>query len=511
MKASSLATFFAVIHLLPISTAPCSFDCSISNNLDKVPFYTGPYCSNDPIGWAFGRFALIPHCGKTCSMLNAECNDNPKDPNGIMPEVLNRDFADCCDDYEPICPFCNHGLVEPGAYSTDKNLYRLWSDSDLIISTNFNATCAELETYYSMEASKYPDCKNIRKFLLTVDDVSSSTYLAGCECDPGPPTLSPVPSKIMSPTPSYIPTAVVTQEGLLCNVQSSDYYKPGLYYAIAAGALIVYFIPTVLIGLYLLRYIGVESSNKKKITFQLLSRFLSDLCQGTFIVVNAYAYATVERNYCDKFSFQFNFISASFALGMDLLSDIIAVITIRHVNINRDDDIESTKWKAMEFVGGWTNNFFCAIAATGAGFVGGTMAFNTSSGNVHPTINLIALILYFSITAGGYLFQPIYSSLFDNDFSFAYWCRIQCNPCEGWRYNCEYNSWRNRDGLQPHLGPVWGGAARVFFEYSTGAIMVIELLLNLESNIATIILLAGSLAGKVTKLLSTYFDWSCCD
>ncbi len=513
-KVALPSTLFAVVKLIPVSAGSCSFDCSIANNLDKVPFYTGPYCSNDPIGWAFGRIALIPHCGKTCSMLESECNDNPSDANGIMPQVLNRDFADCCDDYVPTCPFCRHGLVNSSTISTEKNLYRpfTYSDSDAILSTNFTSTCAELEAYYSMEASKRDvndnGCKKMRNFLLNVDDESSLTYLAGCECDPGPPTVSPAPSQTVSSNPTYIPTAVVTQAGLFCNIRSRDYYEPGWYFAVAAGALIAYFVPTIAIVVYLLRYVAVRSP--KKIFSQLFSRFVSDLCQAVFIVVNAYAYATIDRPYCDKSSFQINFISASIALGMDLISDIIAIVTIRDVNINEDDDIESAKWKAMEFVGGWTNTFYCVLSATGAAYVGGHVAFN-SVDNVHPTIFLMAVVLYFSISLVGYLIQPIYSAIFDRNFSFARWCASQCNPRLGCEYNCEYNRWRNKDGVQPHLGPVWGGAARVFFEYTSTALIVIEFLLNLESNIATMVLLVGALAGKTMKLLSTCLDCNCCN
>ena len=68
-------------------------------SIGKAPFFLGPYCDNDPQGWAFGRVALIDHCGSTCGEIESLCNDDPSISFG--PEWLYQEFPDCCFGYEP--------------------------------------------------------------------------------------------------------------------------------------------------------------------------------------------------------------------------------------------------------------------------------------------------------------------------------------------------------------------------------------------------------------------------
>ena len=505
-------SFIFAFTLCSWCTSGCSFSCSIQSKVDKTPFYTGPWCSNDPTGWAQGRISLVKFCGMTCSQLNDECNDDPRSPDGIMPQVLNRDFADCCDDNTNIfesrpCTFCPNGLINPDS-NTTVDIFDQYARLKL---SNFTATCAEIEYYYDnmwrTKTNKSPSissCPNLRSFL---NARPSST--GSCVCQTADPTISPAPSISRLPSsspsntfaPSNMPTVAPASPDDSCVIQNSDYSKPGWkVYGIMLLLFITYFSPTIAI------YLRLRNHSAFFVWSNMFLKLIGDLDQIIFLTVNVYLLINGTDTICDKKILESNIVVTSTALGTDLISDVLAASTVRKLNIDEKDDFEIIKWKGMEFCGGWIVALFCTVSLIGTFVIGMFFGmFNllfqqpTDSPFTNNTINTVAWILILSQSPVGLALQPIYGSLYDPVFSWGDYCKDFFTPCS-FDYIIKRNTWRNKSTVVPHIGPVWGGAERIFLEYSTSIYMLCEILLNIDASSATIALLITGFVARVTRI-----------
>ena len=500
--------FILTFTLCSWCTSACSFSCSIQSKLEKIPFYTGPWCSNDPTGWAHGRVSLIKFCGMSCSQLNDECNDNPRSPDGIMPQVLNRDFADCCDDNtnifeSPPCTFCPYGLINPDHNTT----VDLFDHNARLKLSNFTATCAEIEYYYDnmwrTKTNKSPSistCPKLRSFLSTRPSSTGT-----CECQTAAPTISPAPSTSRFPssspsitfTPSNMPTKTPPSPDEPCVIQNSDYSKPGWkVYGIMSLLFIVFFAPTIVI------YLHLRNPSAFFVCSNIFLKLIGDLDQVIFLTINVYLLMNGTDIVCDKKILESNIVVTATALGTDLISDILAASTIRKLNINIDDDFEIIKWKGMEFCGGWIVALFCTISLIGTSVIGmfGLISQQPSDSSLtNNTFNTVVWILILSQTPVGLALQPIYGSLYDPVFSWGDYCKQFFTPCS-FGYITKRNTWRNKSTAAPHAGPVWGGAERIFLEYTSSIYMLCEILLNIDANAATLSLLITGFVARVTRI-----------
>uniref|UniRef100_A0A7S4HQ27 Uncharacterized protein n=1 Tax=Odontella aurita TaxID=265563 RepID=A0A7S4HQ27_9STRA len=150
------STFRALDNIMSNGGLTCGFACVILENANFVPFKSGPFCDNLRDGFVYDQYffrsdvereSLLSFCGKTCGAISSEvCGATNKNGNGPTfewsPLLFKSVFRDCCDDYGQTskCSFCRPDTVL-------ENPQKLVTNDR----TNFEATCAEFDTWFDLE------------------------------------------------------------------------------------------------------------------------------------------------------------------------------------------------------------------------------------------------------------------------------------------------------------------------------------------------------------------------